>query len=293
MLKISQTSSQLTVQSKLGRGKYFLILFMVMFGGMPLFMMITILANRGVTTLFCQRIQSTEVTCEKSVSRFWGLVEQPATSLGTVSQATFQSFTTTDSEGDEVVEHFATLVTSQGQVNAFEGNAVQMQEYVARINEFIQANNNSLVVAHDTRSAGTLVFDVFVLAFIAIFPSVAAFGVYGILRTETQILDKNTRCLTRQSKTLLGTKQEKHTFKKIDRIEIVEKTDSDGDKFYYTKLVVEGDRGETQSLPLKIIGGGMNSTALAGEQQFAKRVHDFLRLETPIEVVPEKEEVRR
>ncbi|MGB7519357.1 MAG: hypothetical protein WA896_06980 [Spirulinaceae cyanobacterium] len=140
----NKTSLQLTFKDKLIISAYALLL--AIFAILPPFF---IFYELGVTTLSCQRIESSQVSCNNRKLRFFSLIKLPSTSLERVSEAKFKSLTSHTPNGNKVVRNFVTLVTSEGEVNIFKGNAAKMQEFVAQINSFLDSNEASLIIKHE------------------------------------------------------------------------------------------------------------------------------------------------
>ena len=142
-----KTSSQLTLKNKLIVST-FALLFLVILGILPL---VFVFYELGVTTLSCQRIESSQVNCNNRKLRFFSLIKLPSTSLEKVSEAKFKSLTSQNGTGDKVVRNFVTLITSEGEVDVFKGNTAEMQEFVAQINAFLESTEASLIIKHETR----------------------------------------------------------------------------------------------------------------------------------------------
>ncbi|MDY6783287.1 MAG: hypothetical protein SW833_12220 [Cyanobacteriota bacterium] len=276
---IHQTSSKLTVEAKPHWGWIaFFFLGVLTMSGIPFGQ---IGANQGIITLACQKNQQTEVTCNRSASRFFGFVKRPTISLGTVSQAQLNSTRRTDSEGDEYTINFTTLTTSEGQVNVFRGAYINMQDYVEQINTFIASNESSFVATQDTRRLFSFVVSIL---FIAVGFAFSAFALKGSLRTTTRTLDKTRQRLIYRSKGLFETQEESYLLKNISGIQVKEDIDMDDYKSYCSLVTIESDRSGSKSVPLK----WSDSKDIEEEKKFAEQVRNFLQLETPIEIVKEE-----
>ncbi|MDY7013474.1 MAG: hypothetical protein SVX43_07680 [Cyanobacteriota bacterium] len=94
-----KTASQIVLESQQSWGG---VLFILIFSGAALFMAIALISALGTTTLSCQRIEPDRVNCEKSQSKYFGLVKQKPEPLGQVTQAEFKSKIEEDEDGDTV-----------------------------------------------------------------------------------------------------------------------------------------------------------------------------------------------
>ncbi|MDY7012561.1 MAG: hypothetical protein SVX43_02980 [Cyanobacteriota bacterium] len=276
---IHQTSSKLIIEAKPHWGSIaFFFLGVLTMSGIPFGWLV---ADRGVITLTCEKNQLTEVTCNRSASRFFGFVKRPTISLGTVSQAQLTSTTRTDSEGDEYTINFTTLTTSKGQVNVFEGVRINMQDYVEQINTFIASNESSFVATQDTRRLFSLVVSIL---FLAVGFTFSAFSLKGSLRITTRTLDKTRQRLVYRSKGLFDTQEESYPFQNISGVKVEEHIDMDDYKSYRSLVAIEDGRSGSKSVPLK----QNDSKDIEEEKKFAEQVRKFLQLENPIEIVKEE-----
>ncbi|MDY6783286.1 MAG: hypothetical protein SW833_12215 [Cyanobacteriota bacterium] len=275
---IHQTSSKLTIEAKPHWGwiAFFplwgLTVSGIWFGWLT--------ANQGIITLTCQKNQQTEVTCNRSASRFFGFVEQPAKSLGTVSQAQLTSTTRTNSEGYRYTVDYTTLTTSEGQINVFEGNLIKMQDYVAQINAFTASNESSFIATQDTREE-VITEVIMFIAFLSAGFVFSAFALKGSFRIITRTLDKTRQRLIYRSKGLFKTQEESYPFKSISGVQVKEYIDVDDYKSYCSLVTIESDRSGSKSVRLKENDG----KDIEKEKKFAEQVRNFLQLETPIEIV--------
>jgi hypothetical protein len=86
------------------------------FSGIPLFMMLLIMASAGVERLSCNKIEPKIATCELSRSSFMGLEQGELISIEQVQGARFKTSQTTDSDGKPMTVNNVFLVTKQGEL---------------------------------------------------------------------------------------------------------------------------------------------------------------------------------
>jgi len=160
------------------------------FSGIPLFMMLLIVASSGVERLSCQKVEPKSANCELSRSTFMGLNKGELTSIEQVLGARFETSKTTDSDGNPMTVNNVFLVTKEWEILL----ANQSAEDANSFNKYIQTSTGGLVIEKDNRllSLGIMLFPSLFL--------VIGFGVMsGVLRClifESYIFDKDASTLT-------------------------------------------------------------------------------------------------
>lgn len=229
---IKETPSRLVLQQKFFSA--FSIYWALGFGAIPLFMVVWLLFNMGVTTLSCQRVQPTLINCFKSESRFLGLMQQPASDLKNVTSAKYNSKTYTDSDGDRQQEYWVSVIAKGREVRVFGGDGRETNAIATKINLFINSNEPFLLVRQDRRWRLSNLSVLFPLSFMAI----PIFILNFVFKIQTFIFDKNSPTLTYRQRKLLGVKSRSHEFGNIAKIEVEESVDSDDDKHYKLSLLL-------------------------------------------------------
>lgn len=291
---IKETSSQLILQDNINFSFPFFIVFIVLviLGIVPPLLPFY---SIGVTTLSCQRLESQQVNCHRNESRLFSLIKLPSTSLEKVSSAKFVSKNDQTPQGEKIVTNLTKLNTSEGQVDVFQGSTEKMQDFVSKINNFLQSNEPSLTIKHEISffwSWELLLRNWSFLFFLMVWEVSIIFCLYSCLKEskrQTFTFNKNSQILTYKLEKLLSKKSTNYTFSNIVSIEIEEEGVGDEQKFYMPKLVIEHEVNyppmQRKDLYLKFLG----SIDLQKEQEFAEKVRSFIGLEETPEVVQVQE----
>ena len=184
------------------------------FSGIPLFMMLFILASSGVERLSCKKVEPKIATCELSRSAFMGLKQGELISIEQVQGARFETSKTTDSDGNPMTVNNVFLVTKEGEFLLANQNA----EGANSFNKYIQTSTGGLVIEKDNR----------LLSFgIMLFPSlflVIGFGVFsGVLRcfiVKNYIFDKNASTLTMKKRGIWVNEVAERSLAEISEVEL-------------------------------------------------------------------------
>lgn len=230
---IKEKPSRLVLQQK-SFPAAFTIFWALGFGAIPLFMVVWILFNMGITAVSCQRVQPTLINCFKSESKFLGLMQRPASELKNVTSAKYNSRTYTDSDGDRQQEYWVSVIERGREVRVFRGDGRETNAIATKINLFINSNEPFLLVRQDRRWRLSNLQVLFPLSFMAIPFLILNF----VFKIQTLIFDKNSQTLTYKQRRLLGVKSRCHEFGDIAKIEVEEYLDYDDDKCYKLSLLL-------------------------------------------------------
>ena len=186
-MKVIKKTEHLLKLNNLGEkiyGAIFPTVWVMGFSGIPLFMMLLIMASAGVERLSCNKIEPKIATCELSRSSFMGLNQGELISIEQVQGAKFETSKTTDSEGTPITVKNVFLVTKEGELLL----ATQSAEDANSFNEYIQNSTGGLVIETDNR---LLCFGIMlVLSFFLVIGFRVFSGILRYLIVETYIFDK-------------------------------------------------------------------------------------------------------
>jgi len=206
------------------------------FSGIPLFMMLLIMASAGVERLSCNKIEPKIATCELSRSSFMGLEQGELISIEQVQGARFKTSQTTDSDGKPMTVNNVFLVTKQGELLLENQSAKDANSF----NKYIQTSTGGLVIEKDNR----------LLSFgIMLFPSlflVIGLGVFsGVLRSfivEAYIFDKNASTLTMKKRGIWMNEVAERSLAEISEVKLETKHTENGILCKMYLLTNGGDR---------------------------------------------------
>ena len=156
------------------------IIFVLFFGGGPLFLILKLITDVGVTEIYCERIRHDQVDCIKTQTRYFGLIESLRQNIYDVDSAQFVREVDgieSDCECDEqYIANSVALKTANGQVitaaeeeqfrNNVKGDEVKMRIMTRKLNDFLKSTEPSVNVRWDNRFSG---FNLFAVAFLSIF----------------------------------------------------------------------------------------------------------------------------
>lgn len=250
----------------------FWLLWMSLFGGAPLGMLILISSGYGVVTLTCQRTEQKQIDCQWSKSQYLGLIttvrDRP---INQVIAAKLSSAQWSNGQGGGTKKVWVSMVTRNGTTKLFESQfAIEsgfqptfQPEVAANVQAFINSQRPSLTLEEDLRLSegfwgGALVF--------LPFPLLAAFIGYGGFRAQTLLLDKVSNLFTCNIRTLLGTRIKTYPLDMLQSIQVKERWDD-----YTTyQLIFRFKSGEKYGLPYIYQASKV--------QQVADQCRDFLAL---------------
>ena len=156
----------------------------LMCSGIPLFMILGIMTDIGITEISCDRIGPTQVDCIKTQSRYYGFVVSPSEFIPRVTEARFiRKETEDDCDCDDTkIDNSVALITDSGEIvtaaaedayrNNVKGDEKIMRAMSNRLNEFMKSDEISVSVTWDNRFTG---FNLAFIGFTSIFLTVGFF----------------------------------------------------------------------------------------------------------------------
>ena len=205
------------------------------FSGIPLFMMLLIMASSGVERLSCKKIEPKIATCELSKSSFMGLNKGELTSIEQVKGARSETENTIDSDGNPMTVSHVFLVTRE-QEFLLRNKSVEATSF----NEYIQTSTGVLVTETDNR---LLIF--VIMPFPSLF-LVIGIGVFsGILRyfiVETYIFDKDASTLTIKKRGIWVNEVAERSLSEIAEVKLETIYGENANLYEVHLLMNEGDR---------------------------------------------------
>ena len=220
-----QTPAKLVVKQRLKRWAYvFLVIWSILFAGIPTGLVVLVSSKIGLSTLFCQSNESANFDCDGSTRKFLGFgPDSEHQSISQVTAAQLDSAQWSNVQGGGTEKIWVTLSSQSERIRLFEtaykiesGYKPTFQpEAVAEIQQLITSDVNNFVIQEDRRfSVQFLGALCLAIPFILLAMAVA----YGGLRSRTLILDKTTRLYTRQVRTLLGLQVQHHQLSEIQSV---------------------------------------------------------------------------
>lgn len=257
---LKQTRSELVLCHQLsGFVKRFLIAWSLGFVGIPMVMLSVLFYGLGVTRLDCQRLEVSQVRCDRQQSKLLDLIRPPAESFFQVTAARMKvergwETRSNDSRRIPTVDRWVVLETSLGEVtfvedvvrvNGQRGSAAEMQGIANDINAFLISDRDSLSLRRDLRFR--LGQSILPIAFSLVFIGIGGVVLVALFSSEVWFFDGIKRQLICDRKTLIGTKTWRLPFRRIRSVTMDVETDSDGDNVY--RMALELDRGKPRRLP--------------------------------------------
>jgi len=238
-MKIIKKTEHLLKLNNLGEMIYTAIsstIWVTVFSGIPLFMMLLFLASAGVERLSCNKIEPKIATCELSRSTFMGLKKGDLTSLEQFQGARFETSKTTDSDGNPQTVNKVFLVTKEGEILLANESAEEANSF----NKYIQTSTGGLVIEQDNRSSllGRMLF-------LSLFLVIGLGVMSGELRClifETYIFDKDASTLTLKKRGIWVNEFAERSLSEIAEVKL-ETIYRENDTLYKVCLLMdEGDR---------------------------------------------------
>ncbi len=221
-------TSKLVVKQRLKPWSYaFLVVWAILFAGIPIGLVIFVASETGIKTLTCQRHEeTTNFDCTWSTRKFlgWG----PETERQVISQvidAKLDSARWSNDNGGGTEKMWVTLMNQSGHLRIFETSyAIEsgfeptfQPETAAEIQRQLKSDGDTFAIVEDSR-LGPQFLGVLLLAspFVLISICVAYVG----LRSRTITLDKINHLYTRQINTLLGPRVKQYELDEIQSITV-------------------------------------------------------------------------
>ena len=230
---VKKTHSELCMKTGIIWG---LVVWSLGFGGIPLFMIIALISDIGITEISCKRFVPTQVDCIKTQSRYFGLVESSSQTIPRVVEARFiQKIEKGDCDCDDShIDNSVALVTKHGWMvtaaaedayrNGVKGNEVIMRKIANQLNDFFKSDEISVSVIWDNRFTG---FNLTFLAFTGIFIVIAIITSCFALRIKTLRISKVDGVLEWRQLSFLGFKKRVFKINEITAVEMKTKIDGD------------------------------------------------------------------
>jgi hypothetical protein len=246
---VEQSESKLILKHKHGiLINFFLIVWVLGFGGIPLGMIILISSEFGVTMLSCKRIEPKLVDCVWSKSQYLGFVPKVRNQLiEQVSDAKLESAEWSNGKGGGTAKVWVSLITKSSKTRLFEEQyAIEsgfkptfQPEAAQKIKTFINSQDPSFKIEEDTRLSQS--FWGGLILFLP-FPSIAALILYISVRSQTLILDKISNVYIRKIHTVLGTRTKTYTLDEIKSVAVTEYLDTDRWRWYQLTIVLHSGK---------------------------------------------------
>ncbi|WP_293130201.1 hypothetical protein [Microcoleus sp. bin38.metabat.b11b12b14.051] len=206
------------------------------FSGIPLFMMLLIMASAGVERLSCNKIEPKIATCQLSRSSFMGLNKGEVTPIEQVKGARFETSKTTDSEGTPMTVKNVFLVTKEGELLL----ATQSAEDANSFNKYIQKSTGGLVIETDNRLLffGIMLFpSLFLVIGFRVFSRTLRYSI-----VETYIFDKTASTLTTKKRGIWVNKVAERSLAEISEVKLETEHTENGILCEIYLLIDGGDR---------------------------------------------------
>ena len=213
------------VKQRLKRWPYgFLVIWSILFAGIPTGLVVLVSSQIGISTLSCQRNESASFDCDWSTRKFLGFgPDSEHQSISQVNAAQLDSAQWSNGQGGGTEKMWVTLSSQSERIRLFEtAYAIEsgyrstfQPEAVAEIQHLLTSDVNNFVIQEDQRFSVQFLG---VLCLAIPFVLLAMTVVYSGLRSRTLILDKTTRLYTRQVRTLLGLQVQQHQLSEIQSI---------------------------------------------------------------------------
>ncbi|ESA32941.1 hypothetical protein N836_23035 [Leptolyngbya sp. Heron Island J] len=220
-----QTPTKLVVKQRLKRWPYvFLVMWSILFAGIPTGLVVLVSSQIGISTLSCQRNESASFDCAWSTRKFLGF--GPAGKHQSISQVTaaqLDSAQWSNGQGGGTEKMWVTLSNQSERIRLFEtAYAIEsgyrptfQPDAAAEMQRLLASDVNNFAIQEDQRfSVQFLGVLCLAIPFVLLAMAVA----YGGLRSRTLILDKITHLYTHQVNTLLGLQVQQHQLSEIQAI---------------------------------------------------------------------------
>lgn len=239
MKVIKRTATELVFQNV--QLSSFFILWAFGFMGPPLFMGYMTIRTSESVTLSCDRVEPKLVNCQSKKTPLFEIAPATVKQYNSVTAAEYKRETTEDG-----VEHYVELTTKNRKFSIFQGNIFINEvkgnpetalKFANRLNQFLQSNQQSISLTKNVESG---VF--FALGFLSVFIIIGVFTLHNFVRIITLKLDKNSNQINERVLSILGLWTKSSRLQEIEKIEVEEGEDSDGDLFFRPVIVMESGK---------------------------------------------------
>ncbi|NEQ53775.1 MAG: hypothetical protein F6K11_27190 [Leptolyngbya sp. SIO3F4] len=224
-----QSISRLVVKQRLKRYVYaFVVIWSVLFAGIPLGLVGLVASRSGIETLSCQQNrETTGFDCTLSKRNWLGLgPESDHQSISAVVDATSDSATWSDDKGGGTGKTWVTLRNQSGHLRIFETSyplgsiePTFQTEAVKEIQRLLNSDINTFTLEDDARSRWKGQFSG-LLVLMSPFVLISILIAYTGLRSRTITLDKANNRYIRQINTLLGKRIRDYDLAEIQSVTI-------------------------------------------------------------------------
>jgi hypothetical protein len=239
---IHQTATEIIFRDK--RFPLVFVIWCLLFGGIPLFMVLSFLGSAANVDFSCERIEPQLVNCELITTpllRIWPATTQKKYSA--ITAAEYKVDETEDSEGDILNDHYIVLTTRQGKVsilqgsiyiNGVRGNPKQAQIIAKSLNQFLDSQQQSISFKQDADLEGGVLF---MLGFLSIFIFIAAFTFHSQVKIVTLKIDKNDHKIKRSSLSIFGLWKKSYNLQEVQNVEVKEENFTINDHPCFTPII--------------------------------------------------------
>ncbi|WP_017294794.1 hypothetical protein [Geminocystis herdmanii] len=286
---IKHDSRQLIVETKIGFN-FFLLIWGVFFGGIPLFILTAFFAGLGVINIDCEKVEINNINCQVERTKFAGLKIENLQSFNNLIKVQFEQIKGVDSDGQRTINNTIILENKYGEqlliedamfINGVKGKEKKMRLITSKLQNFLNSQDIYLIVNYDNRWRwANLVIFLFLSVFIFIGCTVLIMDIISI-GYEKFIFDKSTSKFSFEKVNLLEKKHENYRLQHINSIIIEVDKDSDGDKVY--SLIVSINNKTEYKLDRAVPLCDRNSQ-LAMIQANADEIANFLNVQVVTKV---------
>ena len=238
-MKVIKKTEHLLKLNNLGEMIYRAIsstVWVTVFSGMPLFLMLLIMAGAGVERVSCKKVEPKIATCELSRSSFMGLSQGELISIEQVRGARFETSQTTGSDGQTMTENKVFLVTKKGELLLVNRSAEDANSF----NTYIQTSTGGFVIETDDRLlwfGAILVLSLFLVISFRVFSRTLRYSI-----VETYIFDKTASTLTMKKRGIWVNKVAERSLAEISEVELETEHTENGILCEIYLLIDGGDR---------------------------------------------------
>ena len=248
---IKQTADELVLQSDKHTWQYqvFTILFFTPFIVAPLYAIAQTSYNTSSFTLSCNRVEPTQVTCEYTHYKLFGLIKEKTIPSRLVKEAKLTSETVTDSEGDTTEYYSATLVYANGQTTVLQESAYdyEITPLTLEINSFINSNEPSLITERQSWNLAVAFIFFALFSMLLCFSLLAWVFMLSVCTVTTLIFNKKSNKLIAKNKSFIWSWTKHYKLNEITKIEEEEDYSEDDENiiFYKPTLILASGNSYT------------------------------------------------
>jgi hypothetical protein len=216
-----------------------------MFIGMPLFISYQILSHLEETVTICKRLKDERVNCQIQRNPLLKLAPTTTSKYNSVTAVKYKSTEVkgsdgsvlVQSDGSVVVDNNIFLITSSGEISAYEGikgEPEKLPNIVSKLSLFLKSQESSITFK-DSPELGKIFAS---FGFLIIWEIVSLAYLDGVFRVSSLKIDKKQNKISGNSLSVLGFWKYSFNLQEIDKIEVKTETDSDNDFAYFMPQIV-------------------------------------------------------